>query len=129
MYLKYILVRFIPSIILPPPPFLEQFQKVSFFYFYIRIQNTFTIFTVIHLFFMSTPPLTGTFPWKRPQFYPPVLRYFLSVYCSPRVFHLSTSGLYIICSNQINPLTTCLLKILKHTYNFYQTFAQQFQIL
>jgi hypothetical protein len=56
MCLKYILVGFIPSIILPLPPclLLEQFQQVSFFYFHIWIQNTSTIFTLINSFLVPT---------------------------------------------------------------------------
>jgi hypothetical protein len=44
-----------PSIILPLPPFLEQFQQVSFFCFHIGIQITSTTSTLIPPFFVPTP--------------------------------------------------------------------------
>jgi hypothetical protein len=49
MCLLYILIR--SPVILPhhPSSFLEQFQKVSLFYFHTRIQNTSTIFAFPHL--------------------------------------------------------------------------------
>jgi hypothetical protein len=45
----------------PLPPFLEQFQQVSFFHFHIWVQNIFTIFTLLHPFLISSPiPLAPT---------------------------------------------------------------------
>jgi hypothetical protein len=65
---KYILIftyvlatylRFTPPplvvLLFPSTPFLEQFQQVSFFCFLIWIQNTSTIYNLIHPFLMLIP--------------------------------------------------------------------------
>jgi hypothetical protein len=67
---QYIIVKFPPLFFLSfiLPPFLEQFQQVSFFYFHIWIQNTSTISTFIHPFLMHTsshPFLWWVFFWDR----------------------------------------------------------------
>jgi hypothetical protein len=79
MCLQYILVRFIPSIILPLPlsPFLEQFQQVSFFCFHIWIQNTCTILTLIH-FLLPIPSHWYSIPEK---FYFTLLPFILLSIC------------------------------------------------
>jgi hypothetical protein len=73
MCLQYILVRFIPTIILPPPPtpFLEQFQQISLFYPHIWIQNISIIFTLS----LCSPTLVPS-PRKE-LLYPPVLHFLL----------------------------------------------------
>jgi hypothetical protein len=70
MWSQYILVRFTPSIILPVPPlpFLEKFQQISFFYLHIWIQNTFTTYTLPSPFPCAQPPPIGTCPWKKIYF-------------------------------------------------------------
>jgi hypothetical protein len=52
---KTYLVGFPPIVIpLPPSPFLQQFQQVSFFCFHIWIQNKSTMYTFISLFLVPT---------------------------------------------------------------------------
>jgi hypothetical protein len=45
-------------------PFLEQFEQVLFFYFYIWIQNTSSIFTLIHSFLSPSLLLLVLTPGK-----------------------------------------------------------------
>jgi hypothetical protein len=53
IYLRLTLSIFLPC---PLPPFIEQFQQVSF-YFHTWIQNTDTVFTLLHPFLMPFPHL------------------------------------------------------------------------
>jgi hypothetical protein len=72
--LKYILVVFTPSLILPLP-LLEQFQQVSFFYFHIWIQNTSTTYTLIPPFLVPTHLPQAPTP-RKDLFFPPALLFF-----------------------------------------------------
>jgi hypothetical protein len=101
MCLQYILVRFTPSIALP---IFRTIWQVSFFYFHIWLQNTSTMFTFIHPFFMHTPPI-GICSQKRP-IVPSSPSFFKVNVDSPREFCPVTLGLYTSCFNQINPPVT-----------------------
>jgi hypothetical protein len=114
--IQYSLVRLIPSIILPLPTLtllLRTVSKVSFFYFYIWIQNTSTRFTLSPPFLVpSLHPLIPT-PGKELIFFLPAFHFLKVCINSPREFHLAHSGLYILCFNQIDTLPNHLL-ILHH---------------
>jgi hypothetical protein len=75
-FLQYIIVEFTPPpfSFIPPPPFLEQFQQVSFFHFHTWEHNISTIFILLHSFLMSSPlPLVPT-P-RQKLFYLPVCHF------------------------------------------------------
>jgi hypothetical protein len=70
---KYTILELTPFTILlyhPIPPFLEQFQQVSFFHLYTCIHS-------ICIIFMHLPPSppTGTNPSWQGLFHPPVLQF------------------------------------------------------
>jgi hypothetical protein len=116
-YVLVMCLRFAPSAfsLFPPIISLEKFQQLMFTYFLIWMQNTSTIFTLIHPFMMpSTPPRYLLL--KKTYFI--LLPFIFLVYIDgPNGFHLGTSGLYISCFNQINSqppllalsLSACLL--------------------
>jgi hypothetical protein len=52
----------------PLPPFLEQFQQVSFFHLHTCVHNISIIFTLLYLFLISYPLQTGTNPPDRTYF-------------------------------------------------------------
>jgi hypothetical protein len=102
--LPYILVRFTSSLILPLPlpPFSEQFQQVSFFYFHLWIQSTSTILTLSPL---SLCPHTSDWSPPPEKIYFSLLPFIFLKACvdSTRGIRLGTSALYILCFNQVNP--------------------------
>jgi hypothetical protein len=65
-YINIIILEFIPfTVLLYPlfPPFLEWFQRVSFFHLHICIHSICTIFTLLHPFpTTSSPPLVAPSP-------------------------------------------------------------------
>jgi hypothetical protein len=114
MCLQYILVKFITSIILPLPPFWEQFQQVSFFCFHIWIQNR-SITSQSFPSFLCLP---------LSQWYPSLEKIYFSllpfIFCnymyidSPRGFCLGTSGTHSLSpfSPNIQQLTVqCIISI------------------
>jgi hypothetical protein len=60
MHLQYILNS--PSIIpfILSPPLLEQLQQASLFHFHLGVHNTSTVFTALHPFLVSSPPMAPT---------------------------------------------------------------------
>jgi hypothetical protein len=114
MLLHYILFSLPPPLfsLFPLPPFLEQCQFASFFYFHMWVQNTSTMFTLVPPFLVPTHLPLVLIP-RKDLFFILLLFICLKIYIdSPRGVCLSTSGLYISCFNPIN-LPTCYLLVIQ----------------
>jgi hypothetical protein len=130
MCLHYILDSPLPLFPSSPiPPILEQFQRFRTSVFI----NKYTIHLPYSpLFTLSLcPPLPLVPIPSKDLFYPPVLHFFWMYVDGPRGFCLGTSGLYILCVNQINPpqYSTAYSTVVHYIIFIYRLVVSIFSIL